>query len=206
MPCVVPVDLLGKCADYDALEQLAAGLGFRVLSDAAESLGAAHAGRPAGSFGDAAAISFNGNKIMTTSGGGMLVTDDVRLARHVRKLATQAREAVTHYEHTEVGYNYRLSNILAALGRAQLMRLDEMIASRRVWRESYRRLVENQPGVSVLGGRDDSQDNCWLTALVIDRAVGRGDHKGPASTLHGSWDRDKAAVEAHAPSAGVRRV
>ncbi len=171
VPCIVPVDLLGKCADYDALEQLAAGLGFRVLSDAAESLGAAHAGRPAGSFGDAAAISFNGNKIMTTSGGGMLVTDDVRLAQHVRKLATQAREAVAHYEHAEIGFNYRLSNILAALGRAQLMRLDEMIASRRVWRESYRRLVENQPGVNVLGGRDDSQDNCWLTALVIDREL-----------------------------------
>ncbi len=116
VPCVLPVDLLGKCADYTRISEIASRHGVRLLADAAESFGASHAGRPAGSFGDAAVLSFNGNKIMTTSGGGMLLTDDEQMAQHVRKLSTQAREPVTHYEHTETGYNYRLSNILAALG------------------------------------------------------------------------------------------
>ena len=111
---------------------MAGDAGARLLCDAAESFGATYAAAaPAGSFGDASVLSFNGNKIMTTSGGGMLLTDDRALADHVRKLSTQAREPVAHYEHTEVGYNYRLSNILAALGRAQLSRLDEMMARRR---------------------------------------------------------------------------
>lgn len=165
---VVPVDLLGKCADYDAIQTVADEFGLRVLSDAAESFGAALGGRAAGSFGDAAVLSFNGNKIMTTSGGGMLLTRDGDLAAHVRKLSTQAREPVVHYEHTEIGYNYRLSNILAALGRAQLARLDDMIDRRRHWRSAYRELFAAQPGASILGGLDDSDSNCWLTAVVVD--------------------------------------
>jgi dTDP-4-amino-4,6-dideoxygalactose transaminase len=168
VPVVIPVDLLGKVADYDGVTALASQFGARVLADSAESFGATRMGAPAGSFGDASVLSFNGNKIMTTSGGGMLLTDDERLANHVRKLSTQAREPVPHYEHVEVGYNYRLSNILAALGRAQLTRLDEMIKRRRVWRERYRELFAGQPGVRILGGRDDDEDNCWLTAIVVD--------------------------------------
>ncbi len=168
VPCVIPVDLFGKCADYTRVSEVAERHGVRVLADAAESVGAVHSGRPAGAFGHAAVLSFNGNKIMTTSGGGMLVTDDASLAQHVRKLSTQAREPVPHYEHTEIGYNYRLSNILAALGRAQLVRLDHMIARRRSWREQYRAVVAERPGIRVLGGADDADDNCWLTALVID--------------------------------------
>ena len=165
---VIPVDLLGKCAAYDEIEEIAREFDVRVLADAAESLGASHRGRPAGSLGDAAVLSFNGNKIMTTSGGGMLLTGDQVLAAHVRKLSTQAREPVVHYEHTEIGYNYRLSNILAALGRAQLARLDEMMARRRAWRERYRALFVGQPGVTILGGNDDAEDNCWLTAAIVD--------------------------------------
>ncbi|GAA1107692.1 aminotransferase class I/II-fold pyridoxal phosphate-dependent enzyme [Nocardioides dubius] len=168
VPVIIPVDLLGKCVDYTAIQKAAADAGVRLLCDAAESLGAGHSGRPAGSFGDASVVSFNGNKIMTTSGGGMLLTDDGALAAHVRKLSTQAREPVAHYEHTEVGYNYRLSNILAALGRAQLTRLDAMIERRRGWRRRYRELFADQPGVRVLGGADDSEDNCWLTAIIVD--------------------------------------
>jgi dTDP-4-amino-4,6-dideoxygalactose transaminase len=113
-------------------------------------------------------LSFNGNKIMTTSGGGMLLTDSAGLAAHVRKLSTQAREPVLHYEHTEIGYNYRLSNLLAALGRAQLLRLDEMVGRRRQWREEYRTFFASVPGVRLLGGEDDAEDNCWLTAVVVD--------------------------------------
>jgi dTDP-4-amino-4,6-dideoxygalactose transaminase len=168
VPVVVAVDMLGKAADYTALAPLVEQRGIRLLSDAAEAFGALHRGRPAGSFGDAAALSFNGNKIMTTSGGGMLLTDDATLAAHVRKLSTQAREPVAHYEHTEIGYNYRLSNVLAALGRAQLSRLDGMIARRRRWRDGYRELTRELPGLSVLGGDDDAEDNCWVTALLVD--------------------------------------
>lgn len=167
---LVPVDLLGKACDYGALLPVAEAYGVPVLCDAAESLGASHDGVPTGRFGRASAFSFNGNKILTTSGGGMLVTDDEALANRVRYLATQARQPVVHYEHTDIGYNYRLSNLLAALGRAQLSRLDEMMDRRRRWREGYRELVAQVDGVEVFGG-DDEEDNCWLTSIVVDPAV-----------------------------------
>ena len=165
---IVPVDLLGKAADYTRILPIAERFGVPVLADAAEALGASHAGAPAGSFGAASALSFNGNKIMTTSGGGMLLTDDADIAARVRYLSTQARQPAVHYEHTEVGYNYRLSNLLAALGRAQLTRLDEMIARRRAVREAYRELFAPVPGVRIFGGDDDAEDNCWLTSVVVD--------------------------------------
>ncbi|MFF1571167.1 DegT/DnrJ/EryC1/StrS family aminotransferase [Leifsonia sp. NPDC058292] len=168
---IVPVDLLGKAADYTRILPIADRFGVPVLADAAESLGASHAGRAAGSFGAASAISFNGNKIMTTSGGGMLLTDDASLAERTRYLATQARRPALHYEHTEVGYNYRLSNLLAAVGRAQLTRLDSMIARRRTIREQYRAFFASIDGVEIFGGRDDAQDNCWLSSVVVDSAV-----------------------------------
>lgn len=171
IPAIIPVDMLGKCVDYDAIQQVADEAGALLLSDAAESFGATYKRRQAGSFGDASVVSFNGNKIMTTSGGGMLLTDDQRLADHVRKLSTQAREPVPHYEHTEIGYNYRLSNILAALGRGQLSRLNHMVSRRRAWRERYRALFADMDGIEILGGSDDHGDNCWLTAIRVDRGV-----------------------------------
>src|SRR5690606_1604608 len=121
---VMSVDLFGRAVDYTALEPALAELDIPLVEDAAESLGASHAGRPAGAFGQSAALSFNGNKIMTTSGGGMLLSDDVDLVDRARYLATQARRPAPWYEHTEAGFNYRMSNILAALGVAQLSRLD----------------------------------------------------------------------------------
>lgn len=170
---IVPVDLLGKSADYTAIQRLASEHEIPVIADAAESLGARHSGRPAGAWGEAAIFSFNGNKIMTTSGGGMLLTDCDEVARKVRYLATQARQPVVHYEHTDVGYNYRLSNVLAALGRAQLARLDEMIARRKEHRRGYERLFANVPGVFLLGVDGDEEDNAWLTSVLIDpQAVG----------------------------------
>ena len=172
---VMSVDLLGKVADYTVIEEICAELDVPLIEDAAESLGASHAGRPAGSFGRVAALSFNGNKVMTTSGGGMLVTDDQALAAQARFLSTQARESVPHYEHRQVGYNYRLSNILAALGRAQLARLDEMISRRRAIRGAYVEALVGAPGVRLFGGADDAGANCWLSALVIDPAVARAD-------------------------------
>lgn len=170
---VVPVDLVGKVVDHARIDQVASAHGVPVLSDAAESLGATRDGRPAASFGSAAAVSFNGNKVMTTSGGGALLTDDRELADRVRYLATQSRQPVVHYEHTEIGFNYRLSNLLAALGRAQLARLDEMVERRRQHRLTYRRLFAGVPGVIVFGepsGADggDTRDNFWLSSVLVD--------------------------------------
>lgn len=170
---VVPVDLLGKVVDHDRIGAIASAHGAVVLSDAAESLGATLNGRSSASYGVAAAVSFNGNKIMTTSGGGVLLTDDEDLAKNVRYLATQAKQPVVHYEHTDIGYNYRLSNVLAALGRAQLSRLDEMIERRRQHRAAYRALFANVSGVTLFGepsGVDggDSRDNFWLTSVLVD--------------------------------------
>jgi len=171
---IVPVDLLGKAIDYTVIEQIAARFGIPVLADAAESLGASHNGRAAGSFGRASIVSFNGNKIMTTSGGGMLLTDEHELASRVRYLATQARQPVAHYEHTDIGYNYRLSNLLAALGRAQLHRLDDMIARRRALRDQYKAFFADTQGIEVFGAQGDENDNVWLTSILVDRrASGR---------------------------------
>ncbi|MBF4601618.1 aminotransferase class I/II-fold pyridoxal phosphate-dependent enzyme [Frigoribacterium sp. VKM Ac-1396] len=165
---VLPVDIYGRVADLDRIQAVADRHGVPVLCDSAESLGATAGGRAAGSFGRASAVSFNGNKIMTTSGGGMLLTDDVELADHARHLACQARLPVAHYEHAEIGYNYRLSNVLAALGRAQLTRLDDMIARRHAVRRRYVDLVRDLDGVTVLHDGHDETDNAWLTSLVFD--------------------------------------
>lgn len=170
---VVPVDLLGKVVDHERIDEIARSHDAIVLSDAAESLGATRGGRSSASFGAMAAVSFNGNKIMTTSGGGALLTDDRSTSEHVRYLATQARQPVVHYEHTEIGYNYRMSNLLAALGRAQLSRLDAMIERRRHHRLRYRELFDRVPGVTVFGepsGTDGgkTRDNFWLTSVIID--------------------------------------
>jgi dTDP-4-amino-4,6-dideoxygalactose transaminase len=170
---IVPVDLLGKAVDYTSICAIAEEFGIPVLSDAAESLGASHKNKAAGSFGRASAISFNGNKIMTTSGGGMLLTNDSELAAHTRYLATQARQAVSHYEHVDIGFNYRLSNVLAALGRAQLTRLDDMIERRHLMRQRYRGFFRQISGVKIFGGDDDGEDNYWLTSIVIDPEVAK---------------------------------
>lgn len=165
------VDLFGRSCDYSQIEPALRERGVALVEDAAEALGASHAGRPAGSFGQAAALSFNGNKIMTTSGGGMLLSDDEELVLTARRRATQAREPVPWYEHTEVGYNYRLSNLLAALGRGQLSRLDSMIARRREIRRRYAVALADLPVRLLDGATPDhaaEADNCWLTTLTVE--------------------------------------
>jgi dTDP-4-amino-4,6-dideoxygalactose transaminase len=162
---VVVVDLYGQCADYDAIAPLCEEYGVPRIEDAAEALGASYKGRSAGTLGQCGVFSFNGNKIMTTSGGGAFVSPDPAVADRVRYLATQAREPTVHYEHTEVGFNYRLSNLLAALGRAQLERLPAMSARRLAINEFYRRTLEGAPGLSfmpVVGGW-----NGWLTCVTF---------------------------------------
>jgi dTDP-4-amino-4,6-dideoxygalactose transaminase len=171
---VMSVDLFGRAADYGRFTEALADRDVPLIEDAAEALGARYGDRPAGSFGVAAGLSFNGNKIMTTSGGGMLVSDDAELIARCRYLSTQARQPVPYYQHTDIGYNYRLSNILAALGRAQLTRLDEMTDRRRAHREQYRAALAHLPGVRFLGQRDQpagSIENCWLTCVTLDPAV-----------------------------------
>jgi dTDP-4-amino-4,6-dideoxygalactose transaminase len=165
---VLPVDLLGKAAAHDRIAEWADDLRIPVVVDAAEGLGARLHGQPAGSFGLAAALSFNGNKPITTTSGGMLLTDDEGLAGYARKLASQAREPVPWYQHAEVGYNYRLSNLLAGLGREQLKRLPAMLERRRAVREHYRALFADVPGVTVFDGGSDEADSCWLTSILVD--------------------------------------
>jgi dTDP-4-amino-4,6-dideoxygalactose transaminase len=167
---VLPVDMFGSCADYARILPVCAAAGVPVVEDAAEALGAVRDGRPAASFGRAAVLSFNGNKIITTSGGGMLVSDDADLVARCRHLATQARQPVPHYEHLDTGYNYRLSNLLAALGRAQLRRLDGMLVRRRAHRARYAELFAAAPGVRLLAAHDAGA-NCWLTSIVVDPLV-----------------------------------
>lgn len=182
VPAVIIVDLFGRCADYPAFVPRLEELGITLIEDAAEALGASVDGQPAGSFGRAAALSFNGNKIMTTSGGGMLLSNDADLIARARYLSTQARQPVAWYEHTEIGYNYRLSNLLAALGRAQHSRLDDMIARRRQIRDAYIDLLasldDDAPGkgTRLLSDSDERfTENCWLTSIVLPQeAVDKG--------------------------------
>ncbi len=169
----VVVDLFGRCADYATLVDGLEARDVPLLEDAAESLGATSGGQAAGSLGQAAALSFNGNKVMTTSGGGMLLSGDCALIERARYLSTQARQRAPWYEHTDIGYNYRLSNLLAALGRGQLSRLDHMIARRRAIRRRYVEALAELPGLRFLGDPDQTiqQDNCWLTTLALDPEI-----------------------------------
>jgi len=165
---LVTVDMYGQCADYDRLLAICDRYGVPLIEDAAEALGATYRGKAAGSFGRAGVLSFNGNKIITTGGGGMLVTDDGALAGRVRYLATQAREPVPHYEHTTIGYNYRLSNLLAAVGRGQLMMLDERMELRRRTAAFYRTAFADLPGVTFMPVAEYGTPNCWLTCVLVD--------------------------------------
>lgn len=164
----IPVDIYGQCADYGEIVPLCEEHGVSIVEDAAEALGARYRGEPAGSFGAMAALSFNGNKIITTSGGGALVTDDGEWAERVRFLATQARDPAPHYQHSEIGYNYRMSNLLAALGRSQLSDLERRVDARRSHNAAYREALGDLPGVEFMPESAHSYSTFWLTCLTID--------------------------------------
>ena len=165
---VLAVDLYGQCCDYDALQAICDRHDVLLLQDAAESLGATYNGRPSGSQGLLAAFSFNGNKIITTSGGGMLVSSDEGMIEHARKLSTQARDPAPHYEHSELGFNYRLSNVLAALGRAQLLALPERVSARRAINARYRDLLADDAGITFMPEAGYGTSNNWLTCILVD--------------------------------------
>ncbi|MDB5752809.1 MAG: putative Glutamine--scyllo-inositol transaminase [Ramlibacter sp.] len=165
--CVIVVNLYGQSADMDALLPLCERYGVPVLEDAAESLGASYKGRASGSFGRVGVYSFNGNKIITTSGGGMLVADDEALIARARKLATQAREPAPHYEHVETGFNYRMSNVLAGIGRGQLRVLPQRVQQRREVFETYRAALADVPGIHWMPQPPGMHSTRWLTCLTL---------------------------------------
>ncbi len=190
---VVPVDLYGECADYARIEPRCAAHGVPVVTDAAEAVGSTRDGRPAGSFGRCGALSFNGNKIVTTSGGGAVVSDDGELVARARFLATQARDPAPHYEHSVVGHNHRLSNVLAGIGRGQLRVLADRVAARRRIHEGYRRRLGDLPGVAFQEEAAGSASNRWITCVLLGPASGPD---GPAAVRRALEEAD---IEARPP-------
>lgn len=168
---LITVDLYGQCANYEAIGALCTRFGVPIVEDAAEALGSTYRGRPAGTFGRMGVFSFNGNKIITTSGGGMLVSDDEGAIRQARFLATQARDAAPHYQHSVIGYNYRLSNVLAAIGRGQLATLPARVAARRRIFDRYTAALGGLAGVTFMPEARDVVGNRWLTCLTFDAAA-----------------------------------
>jgi len=164
---VLSVDLYGNCADYDALVPICERYDVPLIADAAEAVGASFGGRPAGSFGRFSAFSFNGNKIVTCGGGGALLLDDADEAARARYLASQARQPVEHYEHTEVGFNYRLSNVLAALGCGQFERLDDVLDKRRAIRARYEALFGGRADIEFAPTSPRGVPNNWLNVVQL---------------------------------------
>ena len=168
---VLPVDLYGQCADYEAILEVCTRFDVPVIEEAAEAVGASYRDRPAGSFGVMAVYSFNGNKIITTSGGGALLSDRADLIDRARYLSTQAREPAVHYEHAVVGFNYRMSNLVAAVGRGQLQGLPQKIEHRRRLKHRYREGLADVPGVGFMPDADYGRATNWLTVMTLDPTV-----------------------------------
>jgi len=167
----VVVDLYGQCADYGRILGICADHGVPVIEDAAEALGATYRGKAAGNYGIMGVFSFNGNKIITTSGGGMLVSNELEYIRRAKFLSTQARDPAPHYQHSQIGYNYRLSNLLAAVGRGQLARLPEKIARREEIRVFYEKGLAGTPGIEFMPVAAEGRPNHWLTVILVDPAL-----------------------------------
>jgi len=165
---VMVVDLYGQSADWDSIRQTCAEYEIPVIEDAAEALGSTYHGKHTGNFGEAGIFSFNGNKIITGSGGGMIVSDHPKLVEHARHLSTQARLPLPHYEHVEIGYNYRMSNVVAAIIRGQLRVLPRRLARKRQIHELYVELLVNVPGINFMPEAVYGQSNHWLTCITVD--------------------------------------
>ncbi|MFS0638307.1 aminotransferase class I/II-fold pyridoxal phosphate-dependent enzyme [Mesobacillus foraminis] len=165
---VIVVNLYGQSAKMDELLSICNDYNVPLIEDAAESLGSYYKGKPSGSFGKFGIFSFNGNKIITTSGGGMLVSNDIEALQKARFLATQARDPAPYYQHSTVGYNYRMSNILAGIGRTQLEVLAERVDARRLIFERYVQELGKLPGFQFMPELAGTLSNRWLTALTVD--------------------------------------
>jgi pyridoxal phosphate-dependent aminotransferase EpsN len=164
---LVIVHLYGQCADIAPIIKICRHYGIDLVEDAAEALGATYGDKSAGTMAKTGIFSFNGNKIITTSGGGMLVSNDESLIKQARMLAAQARDPAPHYEHSHIGYNYRMSNILAAIGRAQLRVLDERVAAKRQIFNYYRNRLSDVPGIELMPEAPYGMSNRWLTVILI---------------------------------------
>lgn len=164
---VIVVHLYGQCAKMDEILYLCNKYDVPVIEDAAESLGSNYKGKSSGTIGKFGVFSFNGNKIITTSGGGMLVSDDTKALDEARFLATQAKDPAPHYQHSQVGFNYRMSNILAGIGRAQLGVLEERVMARRMIFSTYNRALSFISGIQFMPELENTMSNRWLTAFII---------------------------------------
>ena len=171
---IIVVHLYGMPAQMDPIMQIAAAYNVPVLEDAAEALGSVYMNRPCGSWGTAAILSFNGNKIITTSGGGALVSNHKQLVDHVRFLSTQAKDPFPYYEHSQIGYNYRMSNITAGIGRGQMLVIDERVAKRRNNYEIYETELAGLPGLEFVPEPEGFYSNRWLTTVLIDETLSGG--------------------------------
>ncbi|MBC7171386.1 MAG: aminotransferase class I/II-fold pyridoxal phosphate-dependent enzyme, partial [Polyangiaceae bacterium] len=167
---IVPVHLYGQCADMDPIIELARRYGIAIVEDAAEALGSTYRGRKAGALAELAAFSFNGNKIITTTGGGMLIAEDPALAAKARFWATQARDPGIAYEHSELGHNYRLSNVLAAIGRGQLRVLEDRVRGRRAIAFGYRDALADLEGLELMPQAPYGLHTNWLSCFLVDEA------------------------------------
>ncbi len=171
---IIPVHLYGMPAKMDEIMAVANRYEIPVIEDAAEALGSKYKGRKAGTFGVMAALSFNGNKIITTSGGGALVSSSKAHIEKARFLATQARDAAPHYQHSHIGYNYRMSNICAGIGRGQMEVLDERVSQRRAVYQMYVDKLSSVPGISFLPEPEGHYSNRWLTTILVDPSMSPG--------------------------------
>lgn len=165
---IIPVHLYGMPAKMNQILKISREYGIRIIEDAAESLGSKYHGKSCGSFGDFGILSFNGNKIITTSGGGAVLSNDFKSLDRIRFLATQARDDAPHYQHSEIGYNYRMSNVLAGIGRGQLGVLDQRVQKRREVFDFYQTNLEGIEGLSFLHEQDGHYSNRWLSTVLVD--------------------------------------
>ena len=168
---VIVVNLYGLSADMDRIMDICNKRNVVVIEDAAESLGTTYKGKQTGTFGDYGIYSFNGNKIITTSGGGMLVSDNEERIEKVRFWATQSRDPARHYQHSELGFNYRMSNVVAGIGRGQLKVLEKRIAKKRYIFEFYKRELGSLEGVEFMPINEWNEPNCWLTCITLNGQV-----------------------------------
>ncbi len=168
---VLVVHLYGLSADVDKIMEICSRYNVTVIEDAAESLGAYYKGKHTGTFGEFGVFSFNGNKIITTSGGGMLVSDDEEKIKKVRFWSTQSRDAARHYQHSELGFNYRMSNVVAGIGRGQLKVLDQRVAKKKYIFEFYKRELSELEGVEFMPINDWNEPNYWLSVMTLNGPV-----------------------------------
>ena len=168
---IIPVHLYGNPCNLDEIIEIAKEHHLFVIEDATESLGASYKGRQTGTFGDFGCFSFNGNKLITTGGGGMIATNDEKQAEHVKFLVNQARDASQGYYHPEIGFNYRMTNIEASLGLAQLERIDEFLAKKKAFRKIYQEILGDLPYIQFQEEYDNAEGSWWLTCIKIEKDI-----------------------------------